>query len=116
MKSVYNTGEKKFCFVHQKNNLLYEFLPFGYSCYDLTKYKGCVKTLLDNEEYGFIHEQNYKGPDETRPSFVYISAREEHCKYQEATGIYESFDEEIVGLDANIKSCIRDSTLNSILD
>lgn len=114
MKSVYKIGLKKFCSVSQ--NRLYEFLPFGYSCYNLKEYKGCVKTLLDSDECGFMHEQNYKGDDETRPSSLYNAVREEHCRYQEATGIYESAEEEIEGLDAYIKACIRDSTLESILN
>lgn len=100
MKSVYKIGLKKFCGVSQ--NRLYEFLPFGYSCYSLKEYKG--------------YESDHKGDDETRPSFVYNAAREEHCRYQEATGIYESEKEELEGLDAYIKACIRDSAINQILD
>lgn len=114
MKSVYKIGLKKFCSVSQ--NRLYEFLPFGYSCYNLKEYKGCAKALLDSEHFGFMHESDHKDDDETRPSFVYNAAREEHCRYQEATGIYESEKEELEGLDAYIKACIRDSAINQILD
>ena len=114
MKSVYKIGLKNFYSVSQ--NRLYEFLPFGYCCYNLKEYKGCVKTVLDSDQCVFIHEQNYKGDDETRPSLVYNAAREEHYRYQEVTGIYESEKEELEGLDGYIKSCIRDSTLESILN
>mgnify|MGYP007101559329 CR=1 FL=1 len=113
MKNVYKIGLKKFYVVRKLS--LYEFLPFGYSRYDLKEYKGSVKKLINEDPVGFIHEKNYKGDDETCPSSLYNSAREEHCRYQEATGIYESDEDELEGLDAYIKSCIRDSTLESIL-
>lgn len=122
MSRLYRVGSNVYNYVSEENNQITEVFPYAYWIYDLSKYAGNLETFLNTTTYTGTHEDEYVGPEETRPQNVFRAAVEEWKSYgiqmpptREVHVAHVLFDEEQKELEAYIKAHIRNSVIDSLL-